>query len=179
MKTIQAVAFVSNSEVSVDSVWDFGDLRGRFRGIRFPESGRTFLYGHSEGTGDHIRRRMATQGQSLQAREVFFPVVWHRSKMTSATMKEVNFFNAGRAADDLKQRLQLFWQKRIGGSPLFLDNFPGETAFPYIFDELIKEPDFAHLDAIAYSVATHEIGRVYVVTVFNKAAISLNQSGGV
>lgn len=164
MRTVQAFAVTRNN---ADCPWERGDLQGQFRGIQFPASGKTFLYGMAEPVGNFLINHRGTEGS---VRELAVSVPWRREKARLDDL-ECRFFNAHRVDDEFSEFLATFWQERIGGFPLRLDNFPGETTHPYILDELVNLPRFSNLDAVAYSVNTYELSRVHVITIFNKSIV--------
>lgn len=164
MRKVQAIAVVRNS---TDCPWEAGDLQGQFRGIQFPASGKTFLYGMADAVGRFLIGQRGTEGV---VRELAVNVLWQRDKARLSDL-DCRFFNAHRVDDEFADFLADFWQERIGGFPLRLDNFPGETTHPYILDELVNLPRFNNLDAVAYSVNTYELSRVHVITIFNKSIV--------
>lgn len=149
-----------------------------FRGINFPSNGITFLYGHKNPAVAFFLRQAAQLNLEAAIVDVHIEIgLWGRQKIDFSDdpvrgLCHFNFLNLARAKKEVTSVIESLWVKELGAEVASKEDWPkGGTRHPYLFEKLIKLPEFKHLTAIAYMIKTAEVGDVQVVTVFDDETI--------
>lgn len=155
-----------------------------FRGIQFPSRGMTFLYGHRNPAPPYFMQQAAAIGLDVALVDVHVEIgKWLRhqvdlSDQDDRGLRFTRFLNVARATKDVTDRLQGVWVKQLGGERAGQEGWPkGATRYPYLLDQVMELPEFAHLAVIAYNIQTAELGSVKVATLFDDTAIEVVDGG--
>jgi hypothetical protein len=182
--SVSTVLFYKGDEhlFPVDDELELEGIDKRFKGLRFPSKGRTFLYGHNNPGGNYLLGLGPVVG--LEAIKVDASVEiekWIKHKITFADDEErglgySRFLSFARATKDVLEGIDDACRDRSKGT-IFGEK--GSVAHPEHLDALVDDPRFKHLWVIAYTVDTKEVGRMQVATVFDLEAITEIQGSSI
>lgn len=148
-----------------------------FPDIQFPEDGITALYGHNSSVGLSGAAYDISETLGLDLARLEISVSNHHwtnqnigfEKGLAPALHDLNVLSLTRVKRDVKRLICDYWDSYFVGQvpeddPIFC------TEHPYLISRLHKEPEFRHLDLIAYRVKT-ALGYVTMASLFNTDAI--------
>ncbi|RMN17142.1 hypothetical protein ALQ64_03120 [Pseudomonas cannabina] len=168
----------------VDKELPLSGVEKLFMGIQFPSKGITFLYGHKCPAIPYFRDYAGTIGLDAAMVDIHVEVgQWFRHKIDLSDSPDrglcnARFLNIARARREVTDIMEKVWIQELGPERAAEEDWPRlPTAYPAFFDSVHDLPEFRHLDVIAYTIQTVEVGPIQVATVFNLDAIETFDAG--
>lgn len=167
----------------LDSSIEVKGVEEYFPDIRFPEKGKTFLYGHRNPAMLHLLN-ITPDGMGSEILTVEAEIgEWLRQKAdineeSAYNIKNTGFLSLARAKRDIVDLFENLMVKEKGADYASADGWPRKgTRYPRVLDSVVEIPEFQHLTVISYSVFDPVVGDFQVATVFDEHAYSAADAG--